>query len=318
MTNQTNNNKKRIAILEQGIKDFRNLMEADGLQFAAQAIKHQFRSHYFVSPPLWRIALRAINAKKRAIPDFTMTGVVRSGTSNISNYLMQHPAIVLPITKELSPMPYLGLVKAQFPLLKEMEKVRQEQGIVKTGDCTPIVPSLSTIYMAQSLNPDLKIVITLRNPVKRTISHWTWSQMLTRRFHKDPLWANMPDINETLREELRSIKDFGTGFSTFSGSGQSGYIQHSIYLPYIRLLLEKFPKENIHIVSAEDFFQDPIPVVKGIYEFIGLPDFQPEILHEKNASPKTNLDPALEQELADFFEPQNQKLYDFLGRDFGW
>lgn len=311
---------ERIEMLEQAVVDFRMFFEAEGgVKKAFKVLKHQFKSYYFVVPPGWRVGLRTLNWQKRMVPDFMSTGSIRSGTSYISAYILQHPAIVLPLTKELAThLPRESFVRAQFPTLKEKAKVEKKYGVAMTADCTPIGPTISFPYWAKAVSPDMKIVLTLRNPVDRAISHFRWNAMITGLFDKDNLWQHMPEFKEAMRIEMKDIPRGGTGFFLFSGSGGTSYLRHSIYLPFVERMHELFGRDKVKIVNANQFFKDPISQMQEIYDFVGLPEYEPLEIKEKNPSPPLEVDDEIRAELVEFFKPYNEQLYDYLGVDFGW
>lgn len=310
---------QRIALMQQNIADIHAFFTSNNKGKAKILFKHQFKKHYFILPPAWRIMLRMRNADKRMIPAFTSTGVVRSGTSSMSNYLLQHPCVVMPLSKELGALsPRLNAIKAQFPTLKEQQHVEQKLGMAITGDCTPIVPGLTQLYWMKAVNPDMKYIITLRDPVERTLSHWRWHKMITKPFDQDPLWQEMPTMEQALRQEMEYFDSGTVGFITFCGASSTGFIQQSCYLPFLQQLYKEVPKDNIMIIQAEAFFKDQANTAKRVYEFLGLPAYDPVDIKETNPSDNIIVSDELRHELSCFFKPHNQRLYEFLKQDFNW
>lgn len=310
---------QRIALMQQNIADIHAFFAGNGREKAKLLFLHQFKRHYFILPPAWRILLRMGSANRRMVPAFTSTGVIRSGTSSMSNYILQHPCVVMPLSKELGALsPRLNAVKAQFPTLKEQQAVAQQYGMAITGDCTPILPGLTQLYWMKAVNPDMKYIITLRDPVERTLSHWRWHQMIIRPFRNDPLWAAMPDMEKTLRLEMEYFHSGTVGFITFCGASSTGFIQQSCYLPFLQQLLHEVPRENILIIGAETFFRNRAATARQVYDFLGLPAYDPVDIEETNPSDNIVASAELRAELAAFFRPHNQRLYDLLGTDFGW
>jgi len=284
--------------------------------------RRQLFDYYFTNPPLWKILRRAKSREERMIPAFASIGAVRSGTSLLSDYILQHPCVVLPITKEIaiSRAPKKRLLMAHFPTVEEGKAVESRYGTAMTGYCTPVVPHAAFPFIVKELAERLKLVVILRNPADRTYSHWRWDMELrTRRgMAKDPLFRSFPDFPETVRVELEAIRSGGGGLPTISGPGGGGYVQHSIYLPFLENLFRFYDKEEALFLDSDDFFEDPIGVAKRVYAFLGLPEYEPLETPVKNAGPKTPVDPATREELVEFFRPRNQELYDFIGEDFGW
>jgi hypothetical protein len=201
-----------------------------------------------------------------------------------------------------------------------MEKVERKYGLAITGFCAPIVPSLSFPYFASTITTAAKIVVILRNPVDRTFAHWRWDEVLLRPVAHDPLWKHRPDFDEVIRTELAALKDFGmTGFSVSGlGGGYGSYIQHSIYLPFVKALLKFYQRESILFINAKDFFKDSISTAKKVYSFLGLPPYEPVEMAVRNAAPAGKPADPTRKMLADFFAPLNKQLYECIGADFGW
>lgn len=310
---------RRIAQMEQNIRDFHRFFDSNGWQKLGLFLRNQVKPYYFIRPPVWRILLRGMLSRDRALPAFTSTGVVRSGTSSMSNYIMQHPAVVLPIAKELNAnIPFLNFIRAQFPTNQQIETVRKRYGVAMTGDCSPVMPSITAVHWLRQINPDMKVVVTLRDPAERVFSHWRWYKLIASRFDHDALWHNMPDVETSLRMEMDDFYRGSCGFTTFSGTGGTGFLRHSCYLPFLKQLYRQVPAERIFIVVAEEFFADPSRIARDVYRFLGLPDYQPVPVEETNPSPKVVISDELKQEVRQFFRPLNQELYDFLDRDLGW
>lgn len=310
----------RLKIMEEPVTDYRAFYAAESAwRKAAMLVKHQFRPFYFVVPPLWRVNLRKWKLHERVAPDFCSTGAVRSGTSTLSNYIFQHPCVVLPLAKELSASRLkLTHLQAQFPKQRDLQRVKEKYGVAKTGHSSPFLPSATVTYFNKKLNPNLKTVVTLRNPVERVISHWRWDLMKTRNLRKDALWKTMPGFESALRQEMASVAEGGCGFQLYSGSGSTSYLRHSIYLPFLKLLIQEMGRENVCIINADDFFLDPNYHIAKVYEFLNLPPYTPETVTEVNPSPKITVSDEIRQELQDFFLPFNESLYEYLGQDFCW
>ena len=101
------------------------LMESPGIARRSWLLfRRIFLRYYFIRPPLVRIFLRSALSSDRMCPAFASLGAVRSGTSLFSDYLMQHPCVVLPLVKEigLGYVPIQRLINAQLPTRREQRK----------------------------------------------------------------------------------------------------------------------------------------------------------------------------------------------------
>ncbi|WP_292532062.1 sulfotransferase [Methylocystis sp.] len=310
---------KRLDTLHRPYQDFRRRTDAAGAwRNLPLAVAHQFRRYYFFNPPKWRVWARTLGSSQRMEPSFASIGAVRSGTSFLSSYILQHPHVVLPLSKEISFTETMRELMAYFPTLAARGEAERRNGGAITGYCTPVMPNPLWIFLARSMFPNMRIICVLRDPVERTFSHWRWDQkrFMSRRA-KDPHWKGFPDFETLVKTEIATIRGGGMEPHAFSGA-RAGYLRHSIYAPFMRLLFEHFGRESVFIVDAAEFFQDPQSTAKRIYAFLGLPIVEPLLIEERNPGPSGELDDGVRENLAAFFRPYNEELYSLLDEDFGW
>jgi hypothetical protein len=73
------------------------------------------------------------------------------------------------------------------------------------------------------------------------------------------------------------------------------------------------------VLKSEDFFERPKETLKGVLDFLGVPEWEPEALEVRQKGRyEQKMDPATRRRLEEYFEPHNKRLYDYLGKDFGW
>lgn len=296
-------------------------MESHGLRRFYLIWRRKTLRYYFVRPPLSRVLLRAALSGDRMTPAFASLGAVRSGTSLLADYLLQHPCVLLPLAKEIGlRFPTKRLFVAQFPTRRAQRRIEAKYGSGRamTGYCAPMMPYLTFSHFAVELAPEVRFILLLRDPVERTFAHWRWDQVLLSRVRRDPLWRRFPDFSECVQLELEAMRSHGAGMVPASGVGAGGYIQHSIYLPFINNLLRFFDRDKMLIINSRDFFADPSRVAKLAYQFLGLPDYEPVAMPVKNAAPAGTMTEETRQALRDFFDPLNRELYQVLGCDLGW
>lgn len=309
----------RLQILDRATRfDQARLSETSPWRRMLMGLRRQFQPYYFVQPPVWRILVRNRWSKDRAVPDFALLGAVRSGTTQLADYLLQHPCVVLPLAKELSQRVLATkYIKAQFPTRRELGSVERRYGKAITGYCTPIVPNLAFPFFASAIAPKAKVVVILRDPVDRTFAHWRWDNVLIQRLKKDPLWQNRPEFDEIVQLEISALRE--SGFTRFQVAGAGcGYVQHSIYYPFLKLLRRFYPAEQILCLAAEDFFSGPTAVVSQVHKFLDIPPCNISSQPVKNSAPPGKMTDATRNVLSEYFAPHNEKLYRLIGRDFGW
>ncbi len=310
---------KRLETIQTPYQDFNRISRASGvLEVLPLQAKRQFRSYYFFNPPKWRVWARSLSRSQRMAPSFASIGAVRSGTSFLSSYILQHPHVVLPLSKEISFTDTMRELMAHFPTLAAQRAAERRNGGAITGYCTPVMPNPLWIFLAKSMFPNMRIICVLRDPVDRAFSHWRWDQkrFISRKM-QDPHWRGFPDFETLVKTEIATIRGGGMEPHAFSGA-RAGYLRHSIYAPFMRLLFEQFGRDRVFIVDAAKFFQGPRSTAKEIYAFLGLPQVEPLLIEERNSGPSGELDVGAREDLAAFFRPYNEELYALLDKDFGW
>ena len=281
--------------------------------------RRSFHTYHMVRPPGWKIALRARLPSERMRPAFASIGAVRSGTSLLSDYIMQHPCVVLPLAKEVGvDLPRLRPLLGQFPSRKEEARVRRQFGQAITGYCAPVVPYLAFGHFFSMLAPNAKIVMIFRNPVDRVFAHWHWDQVLISAIKRDPIWQRYPDFDQAMAMELESVRDGGGGLTPISGLGCGGYLQHSTYIPFFKSVVSTFIRQDILVVNATDFFSNPKEIAQRVYDFLGLPNYVPLDVPVKNAGPISRMNPDTRKLLSAYFAPINRQFYDIIGEDMNW
>src|SRR5579862_3542047 len=105
------------------------------LSSAKRYVEFQFLPHYWDKVPRWRVWVRSLGAE-RVFPDFICTGAIKSGTSDLSSYLFQHPCIPTPLAKEIaSPNPRDW--RPHYPTVREADRIKATHGAVRCGFFLP-------------------------------------------------------------------------------------------------------------------------------------------------------------------------------------
>lgn len=190
-----------------------------------------------------------------------MVGAPKTGTSSFYNYLSQHPEIFVPAVKELHYFSYpevsdtyydIPFVKNEAEYLACYEDRRNEKA---AGDLSPsylLYPKAAE--RIRIFQPDARIIISLRNPVKRAISHYL---MDVRLGCQDRPLAEFLERTEDNRLFYRE------------------YIEIGMYSKQIQLYLEKFGPENVLILLYEDLVRDSGACIAEVFKHLGVDESYP-------------------------------------------
>ena len=67
-----------------------------------------------------------------------------------------------------------------------------------------------------------------------------------------------------------------------------------------------------------DFFGNPSNILEVSSDFLELPRWKPTDLGFRSKKSYEPMSSTTRERLNNFFEPHNQRLYEYLGVDFGW
>jgi hypothetical protein len=299
-------------------------------------INHQIRSlrpRIQAKVKQYQKRYRQVTSRFRMLPTFIIAGAQKSGTVALFIYLSQHPGVIRPFRKEphFFDLHYqLGLngYRNYFPAYwtQRFQAIRQQQPVM-TFEATPdyIFHPLAAQRMAATL-PDVKVIVILRNPIDRAWSHYVHNA--TTAGQREPL--SFDDAIEGEDERLAGLENQIVSGETVNPPAyfHYSYRTRGIYIRQLRRLYDHIPADNILIVKNEDMASQTDAIYQQALAFVGLPEYHLPEYPRKNVSREAKyanrdieiapMSVATRQSLREFYQPYNQELYDFLGRDFGW
>jgi Sulfotransferase domain len=252
-----------------------------------------------------------------ALPDFVVIGAKKCGTTSFYHLLAQHPYVEPAAAKELHFFDLLfdegtEWYRRCFPQPKWKDGRR-----TITGEATPyyIFHPHAARRMAEVV-PQARLIALLRNPVDRAYSDY---QMMVRRGFESRGFEEVVEAEEArLRDAKHKLLEDEHNDS-FEHQRFS-YLTRGIYVDQLLCWSRFFSKEQMLVLKSEDFSKHPQDTFRLVFDFLGLPDWEPETwkVRKKSGKHDQKMDPATRRLLEEYFEPHNRRLYDFLGTDFGW
>ena len=96
------------------------------------------------------------------------------------------------------------------------------------------------------------------------------------------------------------------------------YLAKGIYVEQLKKWYEIFEKEQLCVISTEDFSNNTNKILEKIFDFLDIPNYSIKKFEEKKKSRYPNIDNSVRIELEDFFRPYNEQLYQLIGQEFNW
>ena len=202
------------------------------------------------------------------LPNFLIIGTTKGGTTSLYKYFRAHPEIYMSPVKEPRYFAFdhtnpdhLRLVPHSYPItsmeqyLTLFDDVNGEKAI---GEASPIYLN-SPIAAARIKDciPDVKLLVSLRNPVDRAYSHYL---MYYREGHvKSPFVDAFRDL-EGAEKRCRH------------------YVRTSFYYEKLKRYFDLFDRSQIKLILLEDLQKDPTGVIRELFQYVEVDDaFMPEL-----------------------------------------
>ncbi|MEJ7841875.1 MAG: sulfotransferase domain-containing protein [Rubrobacter sp.] len=263
-----------------------------------------------------RKATRPDTTRKGALPDFTIIGAQKCGTSSLYHLLRRHPNVEPSRRKEIHYFDIhfdkgIGWYKSHF--------TSASRGVgrkVISGESSPyyLFHPHAPKRMAAAV-PGVKLIVLLRNPVDRAYSHY----QAAARHQRESLGfeAALEAEAERLQgEREKMLAD--ESYVSFEHQHFS-YLAKGIYVDQLLDWSKFFHDDQMLVLKSEDYFERPREVLKPVLDLLDLPEWEPETWETRNkGSYEQRIDSDTRQRLSRYFAPHNERLYDYLGIDFGW
>jgi hypothetical protein len=259
-----------------------------------------------------------------SLPEFLIIGEAKTGTTFLYYLLTRHPYVEPAATKEVhyldrplkSFQNNISWYRSQFPPPAWKEGRR-----VITGEASPYyMYHPHAARRASEIVPEARIIALLRNPVDRAYSEY---QHKVRTGREDLSFEKaVENEEERIRGQrerlLANERVVSPNLRNFS------YLARGVYVDQLLEWERYFGRERMLVLSSEELFDAPMETLKRVMEFLELPEWEPEDLDSlstpdsRHEADYESMTPETREQLKSYFATHNQRLYDFLGEDFGW
>lgn len=232
--------------------------------------------------------------------DAIICGVQKASTSSLLVNLRKHPDIVAKDDE----VHYFDINwKKGEGWLKSQHIRREDRNEIVLLKNPELIYLTNTHPMIQQVNPFVKLIVILRNPIDRAYSSW---QMV-----KNNGWVNNT-FEEAIDEELKWRMGENRTFFT----AVYHYLQRGLYYQQLVELLRWFPRQNVYICIMEHGIK-----YDEICDFLGIKCVdEGNIGNEKIRVGKYDkkMGSNVRQRLEDFYRTSVKDLEKMLGYKTGW
>jgi hypothetical protein len=201
-------------------------------------------------------------------PNFLIVGAAKSGSTSLYQYLSQHPEVFMPVNKE--PNYFVGEYQKRMNKDCPSYKIDMNRMILdeeayynlfkdaKSNQKAIGEASVTYLYKPEYAIPkirgelgDPKIIIILRNPIKRAFSHYSYAC---------ELGLETLNFEDALDAEDNRLKNNWS--STFA------YINQGLFYSQVKAYKNAFT--NVHVLFLDDLIKDKQLEIQKIYNFLGI------------------------------------------------
>jgi len=199
---------------------------------------------------------------KLQMVNFIICGTQKGGTSALDAYLREHPHICMAEGKEAHFFDNEELFRDEMP----DHSVYHSWFTPKPTD--KLIGEATPIYMywhnaprrIWEYNPNMKLIVVLRNPIDRAYSHWNMERSIGAESLS--FWEAIQNEQERCREALPEQH------RVYS------YIDRGFYLEQLRRLWLFFSKERVLILRNECLKDQPHEVLRDVCDFLEVDYFE--------------------------------------------
>lgn len=218
-------------------------------------------------------------------PNFFVIGAAKAGTTSLYHYLLQHPDIYLPRIKETNhfamddidetrlnsvyqkdvqldlPSYIKGGMKRRVHIAHVRRRMdyealfapsEQERAIGEISNSYLICPS--AVPAIKERHPNAKLLVFLRNPVRRAWSHYLMNQREGKTRSDD-------FVEEATLDQAAVHKGWGVNHQ---------YLEAGLYGKQLERVLSEFPLAQVQWFLFEDLITQPQRVLAQVCDYLGV------------------------------------------------
>lgn len=265
-------------------------------------------------------------------PGFLILGAQKCGTVALFNYLGEHPQIKPAMKKEVSffnkdALYQRGLAwyHSHFPLPATDLTFEATPEYLYNPRCA------KRIY---AYNPDIKMIVLLRDPIDRAFSAWNMFRVLNRD-QSEYLRTRLSTANASVRKGFEMVLGQDS-FLNFTNAArweidqspsveeqpEPSFLRRGVYAQQLKRYLALYPRDQLLVIESERLQAETAVVLDEVTAFLHI---EPHKWDMTALTPRhigryegEELDPQTRFILSEYFAPHNAELYNLLGEKFEW
>lgn len=279
----------------------------------------------------------------KRLPQAIIIGAKKCGTRALLKFIGAHPNVT---TAGAETHFFDRFYHMGFDWYREQMPLSSEEQI--TIEKTPkYLVDKRVPERAYQMNPNLKLIVVMRDPVVRAVSEYVQSQWrhkkLNIRARRD---SQSLQMNDSQRFEQMAFKaHISKRHAEISNNTRLvrsdwAIIRNGLYATHLKPWLERFPRDQFLFVNGELLISSPSVELNRVERFLGLRSVikeehfvrdpsrkqggfaciikpidssQVKCLSEQKGRPHPRIEPRVLDELRAFYRPFNKQLFEMIG-----
>lgn len=268
-----------------------------------------------------------------SFPNFTIVGAQKAGTTALYEYLSKHPQIQPTKEKELHYFDSEDRYKLGIDFYRSLFQLDINSKL--TFDASAgYLANAKVPERIYAHNPNIKIIILLRDPVERAYSAWNMyknNYLRNRNWFFDE-WISFAGRGENtiLRRKDDHIFDFLQyaidevelqEVNTPSLTLEAQILPHGHYCDQIQRYLSLFNESQMLILESSEMKADTVKCLQKIESFLEISGCNWENINLTPVFESAYSDPinaTARRFLYDYYASGNERLFNLLGKHYAW
>jgi len=243
------------------------------------------------------------NSNNNFTVNFIICGTQKGGTTALDHYMRMHSEVCMAKKKEVHFFDndkYFLTNSSPYDKYHKFFNPKKDHKVI--GESTPIymfwINAMERIF---NYNPNIKLIIILRNPIERAFSNWNME--IQRKREKRTFLESIQYEIKQLNREIKQNRTYS-------------YLRRGFYTDQIKRILKIFKKKQLLCLKNENLRNKPEDTLSLVSDFLDITKFkntQKISIHSRNYNEKLGFEE--KQLLNDIFLEEIESLEKLLSWD---
>lgn len=186
-------------------------------------------------------------------------GAGRSGTTSLYRLLDAHSGVCFSNVKEVNYFSLVDLYRKGERYYHAFFRKCKKAPVAVSAD-TYLLMDYDAIRRIHAYNPEMKLIVILRDPVERAYSSYNYSV----NYGHHGAYADFLDSIEA-EQEIREEQDI-------VNRNNRGHFYGGLYYEHLSRWIALFSREQILLLKTSDLKESPQKLTRILFSFLGVPD----------------------------------------------